>query len=65
MLLSSGFSETGFQTFLVFLKYTWLLAEMLMKDKDAIGNVFTGVHCHDDFILLCLYKCGELLLFKS
>lgn len=54
MLLSSGFSETGFQTFPVFLKYTWLLAEMLMRDKDAIRNAFTGVHCHDDFILLCL-----------
>lgn len=39
MLLSSGLRESGFGTFPVLLKYTWLLAEALKGDEDVLRNV--------------------------
>lgn len=41
MLLSSGLSEWVFGTFPAFLKYTWVLAEMLKGAEDVIRNVFS------------------------
>lgn len=39
MLLSSGHSESGFRTFPMFFKYTWLLAETLKGGVDVVRNV--------------------------
>lgn len=65
MLLSSGLSETGFGTFPLFLKYVWLLAEMFIRDEDALRNVFTKVHWWDKFSFLPCHIFGDHLLFKS